>query len=173
MREELAVSEPAAFENVLVGVDGTPTGRDAIAFAERLRGRRGRLTLAHVVVSPVPMYQNFHATPVWKERRQMLERERDGVGVLADLTGMFASTVGSGLHQLAIDCGADLLVVGSSGRDALSGSPCPVAVAPHGYADQAREIRTVGVAYNGSVEANAALAVARRLAEAYGRVFSR
>ena len=36
------------FENVLVGVDGRPTGRDAITLASQLRHEGGKLTLAHV-----------------------------------------------------------------------------------------------------------------------------
>lgn len=65
---------------------------------------------------PSPIYHNFYATPVWKQRRAMLEREREAIGVAAELTGMFAASVASGLHQLAEDYDADLLVVGSSGR---------------------------------------------------------
>jgi nucleotide-binding universal stress UspA family protein len=36
------------FKNVLVGVDGRPNGRDAIALATRLSNAGGKLTLAHV-----------------------------------------------------------------------------------------------------------------------------
>ena len=36
------------FKNVLVGVDGRPNGRDAIALATRLMEPNGKLTLAHV-----------------------------------------------------------------------------------------------------------------------------
>ena len=36
------------FENVLVGVDGRPNGRDAITLAGQLVDRAGTLTLAHV-----------------------------------------------------------------------------------------------------------------------------
>ena len=36
------------FKNVLVGVDGRPNGRDAIALASRLTDPDGKLTLAHV-----------------------------------------------------------------------------------------------------------------------------
>jgi nucleotide-binding universal stress UspA family protein len=111
----------------------------------------------------------------------MLERERDAIGVAAELTGMFAASVGRGLHQLGLDCDADLLVVGSSSRgpvrrvlvgdDArgtITGASCPVAVAPHGYVEQTYEIENVGVAYDGGAEAEAALAVARQFAAAHG-----
>ncbi len=36
------------FENVIVGVDGRPNGRDAIALASRLLGSDGKLTLANI-----------------------------------------------------------------------------------------------------------------------------
>jgi nucleotide-binding universal stress UspA family protein len=50
IREEPAVAESSPFRNVLVGVDGTPTGRDAIALAARafvqsLDGVEGRVAL--------------------------------------------------------------------------------------------------------------------------------
>jgi nucleotide-binding universal stress UspA family protein len=181
MQTEPAGAGPLPFGNAFVGVDGTPRGRDAIALAEQLLAPGGRMTLANVVLVPSPIYHNFHATPVWKQRRAMLEREREAIGVAAELTGMFAASVGSGLHQLAEDYDADLLVVGSSGRgrvgralggddarDTVSGATCPVAVAPYGYADHAGPIRIVGVGYDGSAEAKASLAVARELADATG-----
>jgi nucleotide-binding universal stress UspA family protein len=70
---------------------------------------------------------------------------------------------------------ADLVVVGSSRRSAfgaplpattaerlLHDAPCPVAVAPRGYSGG--DIRRVGVAYDGSPEADAALRAAESLA---------
>jgi len=70
---------------------------------------------------------------------------------------------------------ADLVVVGSSRRSALGRllpgttaeqllheAPCPVAVAPRGYSGG--DIRRVGVAYDGSPEADAALRAAESLA---------
>lgn len=172
------MAQSARLQNVLVGVDGTSSGRDAIALADRLSAGEGGLTLAHVVLTQTPPYRNFHSTPAWKnDARQMLERERDAVGVTAELTGMFASSVGRGLHQLAEDCEADVIVVGScshgpigrvlvgdDARGTVSGARCPVAVAPHGYAGRSREIRVIGVAYNGSPESESALDVARQLA---------
>ena len=176
-REEVAVGELAGFENVLVGVDGTSTGRDAIALAHRLRAKSGRLTLAHVILAQAPSYRNFHSTPAWERARDMLQREGEAVRVSAELTGMFASSVGGGLHQLAEDCDAGLIVVGSSSRGRIgrvlvgddargtvSGAACPVAVAPHGYIDRTGEIRIIGVAYNATPESEAALAVGRELA---------
>lgn len=113
----------------------------------------------------------------------MLERERDSMGISAELTGMFAPSVGGGLHQLGLDCDADLLVVGSSrrgvigrafaidpARGTVSGARRPVAVAPHGYAGRRGEIRMIGVAYNGSRESDVALDTARQIAVRRGAV---
>ena len=36
------------FNNVLIGVDGSPNGRGAVALASRLADPVGKLTLAHV-----------------------------------------------------------------------------------------------------------------------------
>ena len=102
-------------------------------------------------------------------------------GVPAELTGMASSSVASGLHQLPKDCAADLLVVGSQSRGltgrvvvgddtrgSLNGAWCAVAIGPHGYADDPQDIRTIGVAYNDTPEAEGALAVARGFAAAHG-----
>jgi nucleotide-binding universal stress UspA family protein len=169
------------FPNVLVGVDGTRTGRDAIALGELLRGASGRMTLAHVVLSQAPTFRNFHSAPAWKASREMLKRERELTGVRAAVTGMASISVGSGLHQLVEDCGADLPVVGSCSRGrvgrmlrgddtrgSLSGASCTVAVAPHGYAARQHQMRTIGVGYDGTTESEAALAAARTLAVRHG-----
>ncbi len=174
-------SEPAVFKNVLVGVDGTSAGRDAIALAEVLRDPNGRLTLAHVALDRTATDQNFRSTPVGSPSREMLEREQAAMGVSADLTDIIAPSVGSGLHQLAEDCHADLLVVGSGrsrwtllpGRptqDSLSGAPCALVVAPVEYAEAPKQIDTIGVAYNGSPESETALAVACAVASRHAAV---
>lgn len=50
----------------------------------------------------------------------------------------------------------------------MSGAACAVAVAPRGYGERSRQIGTIGVAYNGSPESEAALAAARALAARHG-----
>ncbi|HSZ13710.1 MAG TPA: universal stress protein [Solirubrobacteraceae bacterium] len=157
------------FDSVLVGVDGSANGRDAIALAARLAGTQGKLMLAHV-----------HRGEVAEELRdshELLERDRANAGVQAELISVVASAPGRGLHQQAEQLHADLLVVGSCSRGALgramlgddtraalNGASCAVAVAPVGYAAHAAPFATVGVAYNGSPESIAALAAAREIA---------
>ncbi|MGN6871646.1 MAG: universal stress protein, partial [Solirubrobacteraceae bacterium] len=127
-----------------------------------------------------PVYGNFPTTGAGKAL-EMLEHEREATGVSAELTCIGARSVGRGLHQLAADTGADLLVIGSCSRrpiarllrgddtrGTLTGAACPVAVAPLGYAERSKPLDTIGVAYDGSPEAETALIGARALAARHG-----
>jgi nucleotide-binding universal stress UspA family protein len=172
------------FKNVLVGVDASANGRDAIALAARLRDPAGKLTLAHV--HPGEFHPLHAITPdllaeEHKASVALLEAELAAAGVDAELVSVVAPSPGAGLHQQAEDQHADLLVVGSCGRSALgramigddtraalNGAPCAVAIAARGYAAQAAPLAKVGVAYNGSPEGETALAGARQLAAQVG-----
>jgi len=171
------------FDRVLVGVDGRPSGRDAIALARLLVAGDGRTTLVHI-------HPGSAATADWvpaatddddARSRELLERERDACAVDAELAVSGAPSVGRGLHDAAEAAHADLLVVGSCSRGfagrvlvgndtraALNGSPCAVAVAPLGYARDMGRLATIGVGYDGSPESVAALALARELAGRHG-----
>jgi nucleotide-binding universal stress UspA family protein len=168
------------FKNVLVGVDGRPGGRDALALASHLTDPAGRLTLAHVHSGAARLPQAISPELLREERnasRSLLEQERATAGVSAELIGIEAGTTGAGLHRQAEDQQADLLVVGSCSRGtfgramlgddaraSLNGAPCAVAVAARGYGENPTAISNLGVAYNGSPESATALAVARELA---------
>ncbi len=169
------------FENLIVGVDGRPSGRDAIALASRLGSPQGALTLTNVHGGGEP-HPIRAATPgrLATEREgssELLEHERKEAGVDAELVSFPASTVGRGLHDLAEERGADLLVVGSCSRGmlgrvmlgddtraSLNGAPCAVAIAARGYAEHPLPLASIGVAYDGSPESKAALAAGRSLA---------
>jgi nucleotide-binding universal stress UspA family protein len=168
------------FKNVLVGVDGRPNGRDAIALASRLTDPAGKLTLAHVhsgqvhplhAVTPGLVDEERHAS------QALLEDELAASGVEAELVGVEDATPGAGLHRRAEEQGADLIVVGSCShgvigramlgddtRAALNGAPCAVAIAARGYSEHPTPLAKLGLAYNGSPESKAALAVAHALA---------
>lgn len=173
------------FKNVLVGVDGSANGRDAIALAGRLVHPDGKLTLAHV--RDGRLHPSHAITPgMLEEEREasvaMLEGERETSGASAELVSILASNAGRGLHEQAEQQGADLLVVGSCRRHgvfgramlgddtraALNGAPCAVAIAPAGFAEHSNELRRIGVAYNQSPESEQALQTARELAAASG-----
>jgi nucleotide-binding universal stress UspA family protein len=161
------------FKNVLVGVDGTPGGRDAIALAGKLIDPDGKLTLVHV--------RHGEQSQELAESHKLLEHARTEAGAGAELLSASTSSPGRGLHEQAEALGADLLAVGSCGRSAfgramlgddtraaLNGAPCAVAVAATGYLGKPAPITKVGVAYNASPESDAALASARELASASG-----
>jgi nucleotide-binding universal stress UspA family protein len=161
------------FENVLVGVDGRPYARDAIALARRLKDPAGKLTLACVRTS--------EAAEDLEDSRRLLERERAAAEVEADLVNLIAASPGRGLHEQAESQSADLLVVGScrhgvigramlgdDTRAALNGAPCAVAIASRGFAERAEPIAKIGVGYRDSPEGNAALSLARELAAQTG-----
>jgi nucleotide-binding universal stress UspA family protein len=168
------------FQDVLVGVDGRPSGRDAIALATRLIDADGKLTLAHVYSGELRPTRAVTPGRVREERdaaRKLLERERAAAEVSAELISIEALSPGRGLHQQAEEQGADLLVVGSCShgflgramlgddtRAALNGAPCAIAIASLSYAEHPVPIANVGVAYNGSPESKAALVLARKLA---------
>ncbi len=168
------------FTNVLVGVEGRPGGRDAIALASRLIGPGGRLTLVHAHGGELRLSHAISPGAVREERaasQQLLEQERAAAEVSAELVSIVAGTPGSGLHMQAEEQNADLLVVGSSARSALgramlgndtraalNGAPCAVAIATHGYAQRPAPITRIGIAYNGSPESRTALDAARKLA---------
>jgi nucleotide-binding universal stress UspA family protein len=165
------------FSNLLVGVDGRQAGRDAIELARRLAGPEARLTLAHVY-SSFPGRGASEALAIEREEsEQLLKRERARASLDARLAVRGDRPVGQGLHELAQQLQADVLVVGSSRRAllgrvllgddtcaSLDGAPCAVAVAPAGYAVGLRPMREIGVGYNGSPESEHALDFARRLA---------
>jgi nucleotide-binding universal stress UspA family protein len=167
------------FRNVFIGVDGRPAGRDAIALATALAEPDARLTLARVY-GDVPTLGRATAAfdaAAREDSRRLLEAELKASRISAELISVCAPSVGRGLHALAEEHLADLLVVGSTSRGlagrvlvgddtraSLNGAPCAVAVAPRGYFAQAGGFATVGVAYDFSGESKAALAAARQLA---------
>jgi nucleotide-binding universal stress UspA family protein len=98
----------------------------------------------------------------------------------AAIESIAAASPAEGLHRFAADTNADLIAVGATRRDllgrvvhgddahdALSGAPCPVAVAPRGYATRWHRVRRIGIGYDGSAESEHALGFARELARRF------
>lgn len=170
------------FRNIVIGYDGREGGGDAIALAERLRDpRQGMLCL----VSAYPV-TTLPAEPLaMTERRDIVELEAEAsltearmllaADVPVHVYAVPAASPARALTELAERDGADLVVIGSSHRGKigrvvpgitaerlLHGAPCAVAVAPRCYAGD--ELRHIGVAYDGSPEAEAALDTAEAIA---------
>ena len=167
------------FHTVLVGIDEQTRGSDAIALAKRLVSPNGEITFAHIY-PPVVSATNISGGSAVDaaKARALLQSAAAGSGVRAQMRCAASVSVSDGLHNIALQIGADLLVLGSSTRtrltrallgnftaDTLATSDCTVAVAPQGYAEHAHEIQRVGVAYDGSSPSEAALSLAQVLAQ--------
>ncbi len=172
------------FINVIVGVDEQPASGDAIALAQNLMAAGGELTLAHVHrAETMPLHSSNPGLQAAERERSLalLARVRDAAGLDGARICIGSASVGRGLHELAEQEQADLLVVGSSRRGligrvlmqedtqrALNGAPCAVAVAPAAYAQRSPALTEIGVGYDASPESQHALATARRFAAERG-----
>ncbi|HEU4976966.1 MAG TPA: universal stress protein [Baekduia sp.] len=166
------------FQNVIVGVDGREGGRDAIALARAL----GPAGITLVASYPAERTRWRGAVEGYfellrKDADELLEQTRRETGVEADVVACPDPSPARAIQRLAAERGADLIVIGSAhhgpvarlllgdvGRGVLHGAPCPVAVAPRGFAGSDGEIRRVGVGFDDSDEARAALALAAEIA---------
>jgi nucleotide-binding universal stress UspA family protein len=171
------------FEQVLVGVDGAGSGRDATALAARLAAAGSSLTLMHVHPGLLTVSHAVRPELEDADRIQIeetLEKVRADAAVEAELAIVQGPAPGQVLHEQAEARGFDLLVLGSSHRGALgrailgddtraalNGAPCAVAIAPSGYADQGKPFETLGVGYDASPESEMALAASREIAARY------
>lgn len=173
------------FKRIVVGVDCREGGRDALALAALLQRVCGG-ELAAVYVYPYDRTVSLdHADAVEAvlhgDLLAQLEAELARAGVSARPLVIADAAPARVLQSIAERDDADLIVVGAphrSGADrvlggdaaagTLHGAPCAVAVAPRGFADRARALRTVGVGFDDSPESRAALELARRVAGAAG-----
>ena len=172
---------------ILVGVDSSERSLDAIAFAHQIASASG----ATVLVANVFPYDDHPSRMSNLGFRHVLEADALKVvgklsAELADLgehrvrTAVVAkSSAAHGLHYLADIERPDLIVAGSShvgvigrvtpgstGERLLHGAACPVVIVPKDYRTTARDIRTIGVAFDGSTESTVALRSAADVAHA-------
>jgi nucleotide-binding universal stress UspA family protein len=153
------------FDNVLVGVGDPEAALDAVALAREFVSSDGGLTLVHV------------QTDEGQRELSALELFRDELARDAQVATTKDLSAARGLHELSRLRAADLIVVGSSRagdvdrmligddtRDVVDGAPCPVAVAPVGYASPAGPLTEIGVVYDGSPVGDRALELASALA---------
>jgi len=166
------------YRTILVGYDGMEGGRDALALARTLRAPDGVVIVACIHPASGRAADKRLDTRLADAAAQTLAGARTQVREdwLESRTAPGHSPA-HGLHVLSEKVSADLVVVGSSSRGdrgrvhagstgerLLNGSPCPVAVAPEGFAVGADTPRVIGVAYDGSEESQAALTEATALA---------
>ena len=171
------------YRKVLVGYDDSDQARDALVLGKQIADATG----ARLVVAGV-----FQFDPIWgtsaesdfrraeaKYARQVEQAARE---VDAEAEAIPSSSAARGLHELAEEIDADLIVVGSShhgpvgralagsvGTALLHGSSSAVAVAPRGYRDRGTLWATAVVAgFDGSAESRQALRAAWQLARRTG-----
>jgi len=170
------------FQKILIGYDEAERGGEATALAETLRDpHTGTLVLTSVYPpGPLPIGGYVGPQDVERLREQAEELLLVARDALPDKDRVMIRAIPSDsaarvLSEVAEADRADLVVVGSSRRSTLGrllpgttaerllhDAPCPVAVAPRGYSGG--DIRRVGVAYDGSPEADAALRAAKSFA---------
>lgn len=174
------------FDRVIVGVDGRQGGHDAIALARRLAAPGARVIFAHVYSVPTAAGRaGALALPLQLEAaEQLVGAEARRYGLMAEPAAIYGSSVARGLHQLAEERRADLLILGSCHRGllsrtllgsdtraALDDAPCAVAIAPRGYANDSPptlRLSRIGVGCDIPAQGAAALLVARSLARRHG-----
>jgi hypothetical protein len=174
------------YENLIIGVDGRQGGLDAAALAAVLAAPAARRQLVFVAGAPAHtgrgVVGDLHlelADPDCLEA--LLGRERRLVGDQAAVLCIDAATVADGLRAAAMQCEADLVVVGASRRagiphvtrdeDALAvihHTAETVSIAPVGFVDRPHRLDRIGVAFDGSAESAVALAHGGLLAEERG-----
>jgi nucleotide-binding universal stress UspA family protein len=166
------------FKRIIVGIDGTKRGRDALALG-RLLARETGASLVLASVYPAS-HRSSHEERARTEAERCIGEAREGLAGVRDVEhrAVAASSPARGLHDLAEAEGADLIVLGSSHRGAvgrvlpgsvgerlLHGAPCAVAVAPVGYwGNPDPRPRVIGVGFQPGRQADAALHAATELA---------
>jgi nucleotide-binding universal stress UspA family protein len=170
---------------VVVGFDGTPSGEDALALARTCARVLGvPMVVAAVHPAPAPI-SSARVDAEWvADRHRLAEGILDGARRMLGEDGgveyrvVASSSASHGLHDVAEELSASVIVVGSSsvapehrlfaGSTAdrlLAGSRAPVAVAPAGL--RTRDIgalQRIGVAYIDTPDGRAALDLAVRVA---------
>jgi nucleotide-binding universal stress UspA family protein len=171
---------------IIIGVDGTERGEDAVAFGRRLAAFAG----ARVVLANAFPFDDIrgratslaYREALREESQAMLVAVRDRYGLDASTRPIAGTSPARALHELAEHDGAALVVVGSShvgrarrvlpgstGERLLHGSPCAVAVVPNGYRETEHEApRRIGVGIDGTEVAADALRGAAELARSLG-----
>jgi nucleotide-binding universal stress UspA family protein len=172
--------------SILIGVDESERSEDAIAFGRRLAGISSA-PIGVVCAFPYNAYPARAGNAVYRDylrddAAKTANRMRESLGIENAFVRLIAEpSAARALDRAAERDQAAMIVVGSThtsrrgrvlpgatGERLLHGSPCAVAVVPDGYRTQdAEPIRRIGLAYDGSPEADLALAAAVELARVF------
>ena len=170
------------YEKIVVGYDDSDQANDALALGRQIAEATGaELILSHVFLLHPLMRGGISSVELDEDRELDTRIAALASDISATRRDVDSMSVARGLHELAEEGGADLVIVGSSrhgkagqtllGNVAvalLHGSPCAVAVAPRGYRDRAAEpVSAIVVGYDGSPDSKLALESACGLARAH------
>ncbi len=169
-----------AVSAVIVGYDGPEHGGDALVLGQALALSTGTRM---IVAEAFPRGRRRvgalapEEPPTDEQAAALAAAVASIEGVEAEARALGGDSAARALYALAAESPDAILVLSSSRRGAvgqvmpgsiiepmLHGSPCPVAVAPRGLARSEYGLRVLGVAYDDSPEARAALALAGELA---------
>jgi nucleotide-binding universal stress UspA family protein len=169
---------------VVVGLDGRSHDSDALALAERLRAAVGGKALLVHVIPPAPIGRGMAESEAIERAQgaELLDRAATGLGETYATELLEPCPAAPGLSRIAREREAAVLVLGSSHRGPLgrivpgavasrllAQAPCPIAVAPGGYAKyHRRPISSIGVAYDTTAASDLALQAAAAAAERLG-----
>jgi nucleotide-binding universal stress UspA family protein len=170
------------YRKILVGYDDSDQAKDALTLGKQLADATGAELVVAGVFLIAPMWHGVDPTLRDEEIEfaKTIQAAADSVGAVAEPA--VGTSPARGLHELAEELGADLILVGSTrhgrvgrvlignvGVALLHGAPCAVGIAPYGYRKRAgQDIGVVAVGFDGSAESGLALMAATELATATG-----
>jgi nucleotide-binding universal stress UspA family protein len=167
---------------VLVGIDGTASGLEALALGSAFAVLTGSpLLLGAVHGFQGGAFAGGLLFPPASEAERWLEEAAGTLGgfIPSSSAAILSTSPAHGLTELAELYGASMIVLGSSRHGAIGrvlagsiakhvahGAPCPVAIAPHDWRTQPPEVPlTFGAGLSDAPESRDALALAARFAD--------
>jgi nucleotide-binding universal stress UspA family protein len=169
-------------KRIVIAYDGSPNSEDALELGKRLCD----LLDATPVIASCVLFPTYLMDPpdlgraVEDDTRPLFDAAGERLAPREiETCSLYNESPARGLQELAEDLGPEAIVVGSGhrgpvgrvligsvGEKVLAGAPCPVAVAPRGYADDPHgRLMRIGVAVDGGDESDLALTQAVALAE--------
>jgi nucleotide-binding universal stress UspA family protein len=180
------MGERTMYGRIILGHDGTEQSSDALALARLLASGGNRtVVVSHIIPQPPPYDARTreYVKRVQRHDHSVLDPAiAELAGLKAEGRALESGSPARGLHELAEDEGASLIVIGSThrgpvgrvvlgsvGEILLAGTPTAVAVAPKGFAARVPSaIRSVSAGFNRALEGHAALRTAAALASEMG-----
>jgi nucleotide-binding universal stress UspA family protein len=167
---------------LVIGYDGAPGGADALALG---LGWSRQLSVRAVIVTvypgPAPIGPGRVDVEWVADRRREAERLLDEAQTVSspatsvEFRALGSGSASHGLHDVAEQLGASLIVLGSqaerrllatsTGERVIAGAPCPVAMPPRGWRDRtSHDLGRIVVAFVPTPDGREALRVAAMLA---------